>query len=376
MSRRHEQGSGNERPANMSGQQHCLLSSNARMIGKHASIPFEEDWPWVVSELERDPALQGSTLFALLCERHPDRYRPTQVRTLQRHIQQWRVLHGPDREVMFAQQHVPGERGQSDFTHMEDLGVTLADVPFPHMVHHFVLTYSNVEAVSICFSESFEALAEGIEKALWQIGGVPKQHRTDHLTAAVKNAGKEHAKDWTKRYEALMAHYGMQPTKNNVTIAHENGDVEQSHHQFKQAVDQALRVRASRDFPSREAYERFLADLVRGRNLKRSVAFAEEQEALAASSDHCACPLPGDAGHRQSIQHDSGQSQRVLSAFSFDWHLSAGASESRDAGRLCRQHGRLHAPSPGWQTAASHRLSPCDLVPGAQARCLCRLPLS
>jgi hypothetical protein len=247
---------------------------------KTRTDPFEEDWPWIVSQLERDPALQGSTLFALLCERHPDRYRPTQVRTLQRHIQQWRVLHGPDREVMFAQQHFPGERGPSDFTHMEDLGVTLVGVPFPHMVHHFVLTYSNVEAVRICLSETFEALAEGIETALWQIGGVPKQHRTDHLSAAVKNAGKAQAKDWTVRYEALMAHYGMQPTKNNVTIAHENGDVEQSHHRFKQAVDQALRVRASRDFPSREAYERFLADLVRVRNLKRSAAFAQEQEGL------------------------------------------------------------------------------------------------
>jgi len=242
--------------------------------------PFEQDWPWVVSELERDPALQGSTLFALLCERHPGRYRPTQVRTLQRHIQQWRVLHGPDREVMFAQEHVPGERGQSDFTHMEDLGVTLAGAPFPHMLHHFVLTYSNVEAVSICFSESFEALAEGIESALWQIGGVPIQHRTDHLSAAVKNAGKAEAKDWTTRYGALMAHYGMEPTKNNLRIAHENGDVEQSHHQFKQAVDQALRVRASRDFPTREAYERFLADLIRVRNLKRGTRFAEEQAAL------------------------------------------------------------------------------------------------
>ncbi len=147
------------------------------------------------------------------------------------------------------------------------------------MVHHFVLTYSNVEAVSICFSESFEALAEGIEKALWQIGGVPKQHRTDHLSAAIKNA-KAQAKDWTARYEALMTHYGMQPTKNNVTIAHENGDVEQSHHQFKKAVDQALRVRASRDFPSREAYERFLADLVRTRNLKRNAQFVEEQQVL------------------------------------------------------------------------------------------------
>jgi hypothetical protein len=224
--------------------------------------------------------LTSSTLFGLLCEHHPDRYQPTQVRTLQRHIQHWRALHGPDREVMFAQQHFPGERGQSDFTHMEDLDVTLAGVPFPHMVHHFVLTYSNVEAVSICFSESFEALAEGIEKALWQIGGVPKQHRTDHLSAAVKNAGKAQAKDWTTRYEALMAHYGMQPTKNNVTIAHENGDVEQSHNQFKKAVDQAVRVRASRDFPNREAYERFLADLIRSRNLKRNARFVEEQEVL------------------------------------------------------------------------------------------------
>jgi hypothetical protein len=247
---------------------------------KTRSDPFEEDWPWVVSELERDPALQGSTLFALLCERRPDRYRPTQVRTLQRHIHQWRVFHGPDREVMVAQQHVPGERGPSDFTHMEDLDVPLHGQPFPHLVHHFVLTSSNVEAVSICVSESFEALAEGIEKALWQIGGVPLHHRTDHVTAAVKNAGKEHTKDWTKRYDALMAHYGMQPTKNHVRIAHENGDVEQSHHQFKKAVDQALRVRASRDFPSREAYERFLQDLVRSRNLKRSAAFAQEQEAL------------------------------------------------------------------------------------------------
>lgn len=270
-----------ERTARKYEQAAALPSQLKRLHDWKTRIdPFEEDWPWVVSQLEHDPALQGSTLFALLCERHPDRYRPAQVRTLQRHIQQWRVLHGPDREVMFAQQHIPGERGQSDFTHMEDLGVTLAGVPFPHMVHHFVLTYSNVEAVSICVSESFEALAEGIEKALWQIGGVPKQHRTDHLTAAVKNGGKQHARDWTVRYDALMTHYGMQPTKNNVTIAHENGDVEQSHHRFKQAVDQALRVRASRDFPSREAYERFLADLVRTRNLKRSARFAEEQEAL------------------------------------------------------------------------------------------------
>src|SRR5437016_6461131 len=242
--------------------------------------PFEQDWPWVVAQLERDPALQGSTLFALLCEQHPSRYRPTQIRTLQRHIARWRAVSGPEQEVIFEQRHQPGERAQSDFTHMEDLGVTIAGEPFPHMVYHFVLTYSNAEAASICFSESFEALAEGIEKALWQIGGVPEQHRTDHLSAAVRHLRKEEREDWTLRYQALMQHYGMQPTWNNQGVAHENGDVEQSHHRFKQAVDQALRVRSSRDFATRAAYEHFLQNLIHKRNQTRREKFSAEKATL------------------------------------------------------------------------------------------------
>src|SRR5216117_4014791 len=242
--------------------------------------PFEQDWPWVVAQLERDPALQGSTLFALLCERYPDRYRPSQMRTLQRHIARWRAVYGPEQEVIFPQRHQPGERAQSDFTHMEDLGVTIAGEPFPHMVYHFVLTYSNAEAISLCFSETFEALAEGIEKALWQLGGVPEQHRTDHLSAAVRHLRKEEREDWTLRYQALMQHYGMQPTWNNTGVAHENGDVEQSHHRFKQAVDQALRVRSSRDFADRRAYEAFLQNLVAKRNQRRVTRLAQERTAL------------------------------------------------------------------------------------------------
>lgn len=242
--------------------------------------PFEQDWEWVVEQLKRDPALQGSTLFALLCERHPGRYQPTQIRTLQRHIARWRAIHGPEQEVIFQQRHQPGERAQSDFTHMQDLGVTIVGEPFSHMVYHFVLTYSNVEAVSICFSETFEALAEGIEKALWQIGGVPQQHRTDHLTAAVRQLRKEDKEDWTVRYQALMRHYGMEPTWNNQGVAHENGDVEQSHHRFKEAVDQALRARGTREFSSRAAYERFLQDLVCKRNQTRDARFTAEKERL------------------------------------------------------------------------------------------------
>lgn len=243
--------------------------------------PFEQDWDWVTAQLERDPALQATTLLALLIEQHPGRYRPTQIVTLRRHIAKWRALHGPEREVIFEQVHTPGERAESDFTHMEDLGVTIAGEPFPHLIYHLVFTYSNVEAVRLCFSESFEALAEGIEQALWQLGGVPSLHRTDHLSAAVRRTHrKEDREEWTLRYQALMDHYGIQPTWNNVGIAHENGDVEQAHHRFKQALDQALRVRGSREFANRADYWRFVRDLVARRNRSRAARWQEEQAAL------------------------------------------------------------------------------------------------
>lgn len=242
--------------------------------------PFAEDWPWVAQQLTRDPALQATTLFAELCARRPGHYQAAQLRTLQRQIAAWRAQHGPEREVVFAQVHRPGLVAQSDFTHMGDLGVTLAGVPCPHLLFHLVLVYSNVEAVHLVLSESFEALAEGIEVCLWQLGGVPRRHRTDHLSAAMRQLDAAGRSQATARYAALMAHYGMEPTTNNPGAAHENGDVEQAHFRFKQAVDQALRVRGSRDFPERAAYARFLQDLVRQRNLTRQARFAEEQAAL------------------------------------------------------------------------------------------------
>jgi hypothetical protein len=72
----------------------------------------------------------------------------------------------------------------------------------------------------------------------------------------------------------------MQPTTNNVGIAHENGDVEQSHFRFKQAVDQALRIRGSRDFADRAAYTLFLQELVRQRNHTRQARWETERAQL------------------------------------------------------------------------------------------------
>ena len=73
----------------------------------------------------------------------------------------WRATEGPAKEVFFAQQHLPGRLGASDFTHMDELGITIQGQSFPHLIYHFVLTYSNWEAGTVCFSESFESLCEG-----------------------------------------------------------------------------------------------------------------------------------------------------------------------------------------------------------------------
>ena len=63
--------------------------------------PFVGDWPWVEAQIRDDPALQTKTLFALLCAAFPGRYQEGQLRTLQQHVQAWRVRHGPGRRSCF-----------------------------------------------------------------------------------------------------------------------------------------------------------------------------------------------------------------------------------------------------------------------------------
>ena len=207
-------------------EHHSQLPSQLKEPRTHRTRPnpFVADWSWVCTQLERDPALQAKTLFAELDTRDPGRDQPIQLRTLQRHIASWRAQHGPARAVIFEHVHQPGRMAQSDFTEMNDLCITRAGVPFLHLLYHLVLTYSNLEAIQICFSERFEALAEGIEACLWHLGGAPQQHRTDNLSAAVVKIERQE-RHYTARYQALMAHYHMQPSTNQPGEAHENGDV-------------------------------------------------------------------------------------------------------------------------------------------------------
>src|SRR3954471_3456405 len=242
--------------------------------------PFQDVWTELVEQLRLNPGLQAKTLFDDLQRRFPGRFPDVQLRCLQRRIKQWRALEGPPREVFFAQTHEPGRLAESDFTHMGALGVTIAGEPFDHLVYHFVLTYSNWETGTVCFSESFESLSEGLQNALWELGGVPRRHRTDRLTAAVNTDPQPEM--FTRRYQALMAHYGLEAQAIQPRQANENGDVEQSHHRFKQAVDQALMLRGSRDFAGRGDYQTFLKRLMAGRNANRKGRFLEEMAVLSS----------------------------------------------------------------------------------------------
>ena len=241
---------------------------------------FAGVWPELAGLLEREPSLEAQTLMEYLCRERPGEFRLGQLRTLQRRVKRWRALQGPKREVMFPQLHEPGRQSQSDFTHMTELGVTIAGQPFAHLFYHFTLTYSNWETGTICFSECFESLAEGLQNALWELGAVPGEHRTDALSAAVNNL-KDKA-EFTARYEGLLAHYQLQASHTSPGRAHENGDVEQSHYRFKRAVDQALSLRGTRDFSSREEYGEFLRELLARRNALRRERLAAEVEVLRA----------------------------------------------------------------------------------------------
>ena len=247
--------------------------------------PFAEVWQEVKEKLRINAGLEAKTLFEDLQRRYPGRFSDGQLRTLQRRVKLWHALEGPAKEVFFPQVHKPGQLCKSDFTHMGALGVTIEGQPFEHLLYHFVLTYSNWETGTICFSESFESLSKGLQNALWQLGGVPQRHRTDRLSAAVKKP--DNPEEFTQRYSALLNHYGLQGHKTQPKSPNENGDIEQRHYRLKKALEQSLMLRGSRDFSCRQDYAVFLGKLFTQLNAGRMERFKEELKVLRPLPPRC-----------------------------------------------------------------------------------------
>ena len=234
----------------------------------------------IVPLLASMPGLRPVTVFEEMLRRHAD-LSPGIRRTLERRVRQWQALHGPEREVIFRQDHPPGRQGLSDFTDMADLAVTVAGEPLAHRLYHFRLAFSGWEHAEVVLGgESFTALAVGLQNALWTLGGVPREHRSDSLSAVFRNIEADAAADQTRRYEALCAHYGMEPTRNNRGVAHENGSIEASHGHLKASLEQALLMRGTAEFDELACYRRFVDEIVGRANARRRKAVEAEQGAL------------------------------------------------------------------------------------------------
>src|SRR5437899_5573186 len=258
-----------------------LPSQKKASRGRRRRDPLAAVWDSeVVPLLKSVPGLRPVAIFDEIRHRHPEIGVGVR-RTLERRVRTWRALNGAEQDVIFRQEHSPGRLGLSDFTDMSDHGISIAGVPLDHRLYHFRLAFSGWEHAHVVLGgESFVALAEGLQNALWALGRAPLQHRSDSLSAAFRNLDDNTRQDQPPRYQALCAYYRMEPTRNNRGVAHENGSIESPHGHLKQAIEDALLLRGSRDFDTLDAYRRFVDEIVGRRNARNAKRLDLERSAL------------------------------------------------------------------------------------------------
>ncbi|WP_097109503.1 IS21 family transposase [Hoeflea halophila] len=263
-----------------------LPSQDKPPRGRRRPDPLEHIFDTeVVPRLKAAPGIRAVAVYDEMRRRHPELSTGIR-RTLERRIRSWRAVHGEAQEVIFRQTHEPGRLGLSDFTDMGSLGVTIASQPLDHLLYHFRLVWSGFEHAHVILGgESFVALAEGLQNALWSLSGSPLYHRSDSLSAAFRNLDADAKADLTHRYEALCAHYRMTPTRNNKGVAHENGSIESSHGHLKNAIRDALLMRGTRDFGDLVSYRAFIDEIVSRRNAAHGKRIDAERPHLQALPD-------------------------------------------------------------------------------------------
>ena len=251
-----------------------------------------EDWAEIVQKLTDAPEFEAKFLFEDLCDRKPEReYDAGLIRTFQRRVKQWRASVGPEKNVFFAQQHRPGEAGQTDFTDARELGVTILGEPLDHKFCQFVLPYSDWRWLTVCQSESFSALTRGVQAAVFRLGRVPAYHQTDNSTAATHdlqrgnstdapNTDQKDKRGFNKNYIDLMQHLGMEPRTIAIGAKEQNGDVEAFQGVLKRRLKQHLLLRGSRDFESRDIYEAWAQKILDRSNARVAKRVAEELDVM------------------------------------------------------------------------------------------------
>jgi hypothetical protein len=268
------------------GKHHTQRPYSPRQYKTRVSS-LDDVWNSVlVPMLNDNPELQPKTLMIYLQRTYLDDdgspiYTDSHLRTLQRKVSEWKALHGSSKDVIFPQKHYPGIQALSDFTSMSSIDISINNEPLLHMLYHFRLVYSKYSYIKVILSgESFQALSEGLQEALYDIGGSPKEHRTDSLSAAYKNDRHIAKDDLTENYKELCSYYNMIPTRNNKGVSHENGSVESSHGHIKNRIKQELLLRGSSNFDTLDEYEQWLYAIVQSSNKRNAKDFKVEQQYL------------------------------------------------------------------------------------------------
>lgn len=252
----------------------------AQLQAKHTwrtrSDPLSGIWPQAQEMLGVAPELEAKALFDHLNRQYPGAAEEGQLRTFQRRVMQWRLQHGPDKEVFFPQDRSPGHSLQLDWTHATELGITIGGQKYDHLLCHVVLPYSNWEWATRCQSESLLSLRHGLQEGLQRLGKVPVELQVDNSTAATHQIAVGAERDFNKDFLSICEHYGLRPRTINIECPNENGDVESANGHLKRRLNQHLLLRGSREFASEADYESFLGQVLNQANARRAKAVDQE----------------------------------------------------------------------------------------------------
>ena len=142
-------------------------------------------------------------------------------------------------------------------------------------------------------------MQQGLQNALWTLGGVPQILRSDNTSAATHEAKRSRGRALNDNYAALLDHYGLRSTRINHGQSHENGVAEHAHYRLKEAVDQALVLRGSRDFQTNDDYADFIQEMVARRNRLVKGKLEQEMPYLRALPP---APMPEYANYQSRVR--------------------------------------------------------------------------
>ena len=277
-----------------SGNGHRRSRPNTESCGPR-NDPLKKYWrSEIVPLLEQCPdgSIKPPGILNDLLDGHPEDFKgcnwKSLLRSIERHVNLFYAENGTDlpkrskpctrtheggpgrRLLKFPQEHPPGREAQVDFTSCDKLQVTIQGKPFRHKLFDFRMSHSGWTYVEVALGETLPALMQGLQHAFQELEGVPQVVRTDRLGSAI------HKGEPIKAFHAFLQPYELEYTVINTGRPWENGGVEKNNGRIKTNLEQALLIRKSRDFESKDDYVVFIRKVVNWTNRRPEV-----QEKLA-----------------------------------------------------------------------------------------------